>query len=204
MSKDVRDATPDGLPTTDGELVRATLRGDRGAFDLLVGRYQRLATATAYRLLSNTDDALEVTQDAFLRAFQRLASLSKPERFGAWLTRIVVNQALNYRRGRALRQKESLTPLRLGGEDNQRGELNIADTATASPEEEASAKELKEDIYDALGDLPEKQRMALVLFSVQKLPQKQVAEMLNMSVEAVKWHVFTARKKLKDRFRDYL
>ena len=183
MSKDVRDATPDGLPTTDGELVRATLRGDRGAFDLLVGRYQRLATATAYRLLSNTDDALEVTQDAFLRAFQRLASLSKPERFGAWLTRIVVNQALNYRRGRALRQKESLTPLRLGGEDNQRGELNIADTATASPEE---------------------QRMALVLSSVQKLPQKQVAEMLNMSVEAVKWHVFTARKKLKDRFRDYL
>jgi len=200
----MQDATPDGLPTTDGELVQATLRGDRGAFDLLVGRYQRLATATAYRLLSNTDDALEVTQDAFLRAYQRLGSLSKPERFGAWLTRIVVNQALNYRRGRALRQKESLTPLRFGGDPAEHAELNIADTATASPEEETSARELKDDIYEALQGLPEKQRMALVLFSIQKLPQKKVAEMLNISVEAVKWHVFTARKKLKEKFRDYL
>ena len=99
------DSLPDGLPTTDADLVAAVLRGDRGAFDLLVGRYQRQATALAYRLLGSVDDALEVSQEAFLKSYQKLNSLTRPQRFGPWLMcRIVSNQALNFRRGRALRR----------------------------------------------------------------------------------------------------
>src|SRR3712207_8101476 len=88
-----------GAPT-DGQLVERVLSGERGAFDELVRRYQRQAVAVSYRLLGNSHDALEVTQDAFLKAFSSLATLQKSEAFGGWLMRIVSNLSLNFRRDR--------------------------------------------------------------------------------------------------------
>ena len=198
--QDVRDDVPS---SGDGELVRATIAGDRRAFDALMRRHQRLATQVAYRLLGNSDDADEVVQEAFCRAFRKLAGLSDPERFGGWLLRIVSNQALNYRRSRALRQTIRLAELN-SPDDAERGELNLADPRTVGPDSALSAAELADRIRRAMAELPEKQRLALVLFSMEKLPQKQVATMLGISVEAVKWHVFTARKKMKERLREYL
>lgn len=185
----------------DGELVRSTRRGDLGAFEMLVGRYQRRATAVAYRLLSSREDAMDVVQDAFLRAYERLDSLSRPSRFGPWLLRIVSNLSLNFRRARALRK---MSPLETPADDDAHGRVNRPDPGAPDPSEEASASEVSEMIDDAIAELPDMQRQALVLFSIEKMPQKDIAEMLGCSVEAVKWHVFAARKKLKDRFRDYL
>src|SRR3954469_10910644 len=88
---------------TDGQLVQQVLAGQRASFDLLVTRYQRQAVAVSYRLLGNSQDAAEVTQDAFLRAFTSLDSLQKPEAFGGWLMRIVSNLSLNFRRSRKVR-----------------------------------------------------------------------------------------------------
>ena len=191
------------LPVSDvGRLVQQARSGELGAFDVLVGRYQRQATAVAYRLLNNLDDAMEVSQDAFLRAYDKLGLLSSPAQFGPWLMRIVSNLALNRRRARALRNAASLDASS-GGDDDAR-EFSLPDDAAESPLEAASAKEMETLIDKVLDDLPEMQRKALVMFSVAKLPQKEVAKMLGCSVEAVKWHVFTARKKLKDRLRDYL
>lgn len=186
----------------DGELVRAARRGDLGAFEVLVGRYQRQATAVAYRLLNNREDAMDVVQDAFLKAYERLASLSQPGRFGPWLLRIVSNLSLNFRRARALRRSESLD----GGDggDDSHGRLNRPDPHAADPPSLASADEMGRLLARAIEELPHMQRQALVLFSIEKMPQKDIAELLGCSVEAVKWHVFTARKKLKERFKDYL
>src|SRR5687768_14719336 len=89
---------------SDGVLVSRVLEGNRKAFDELIVRYQRQAVAVSYRLLGNTQDALEVTQDAFLKAFSSLATLQKPEAFGGWLMRIVSNLSLNFRRSRKTRQ----------------------------------------------------------------------------------------------------
>src|SRR5207302_6843176 len=80
-ASDPADVTPGPSPS-DGELVRRTLATDRGAFDQLVRRYQRQAVAVSYRLLGNSHDALEVTQDAFLKAYSSLNTLQKPEAFG--------------------------------------------------------------------------------------------------------------------------
>lgn len=204
MSDSLKDAAPDGLPTEDGELVRSVLRGDRGAFDILVGRYQRQVTATAYRLLGNLDDALEVAQESFLRAFRKLPGLAEPRRFGPWLVRIAVNQSLNLRRGRALRKTVRLETLVGEDEEASPASPNRQDPHAQSPAELTSADELKRRIADALDELPETQRQALVLFSIEKMPQKDVAKILGLSVEAVKWHVFSARKKLKERLREYL
>jgi len=197
----MKDAEGNRISATDGELVAEAVGGSAKAFEVLVYRHQRRATEVAYRLLSNMDDAMEVTQEAFLRAYRKLQSLSVPEKFGSWLLQIVSNQALNFRRGRALRYTVNLDRLH---PTDRPAELNIADPSAISPGAEASAKELKQAMRQAIDQLPEKQRLALVLFSIQKLPQKQVAEVLNISVEAVKWHVFTARKKLKEKFKDYL
>src|SRR3954471_19355158 len=93
----------DAQGPSDGQLVEQTLSGNRTAFDELIRRYQRQAVAVSYRLLGNTNDALEVTQDAFLKGFTSLATLQKPEAFGGWLMRIVSNLSLNYRRSRKTR-----------------------------------------------------------------------------------------------------
>ena len=186
----------------DAELVAAARRGELGAFDTLVGRYQRQATSVAYRLLNNMDDAMEVTQDAFLQAYDKLATLSKPERFGAWLMRITSNLALNRRRWRSLRKAIPLEGLGEGDED--RGEMQLSDPSAVMPDQAASAEDVKKIMAEVIAELPEMQRQALTMFCIDELPQKEIAQTLGCSVEAVKWHVFTARKKLKERLKDYL
>src|SRR5689334_3675224 len=89
---------------TDEMLVRSALGGDRSAFDTLVKRYQNAAVSVSYRLLGNRADAVEIVQDAFLKAYRSLDSLERPGAFGGWLMRIVSNLSLNRRRGRHLRR----------------------------------------------------------------------------------------------------
>lgn len=185
----------------DGELVLAVLRGQLSAFDELVRRHQRQATGVAYRLLSNRDDAMEVVQDAFLQAFEKLGTLSKPGRFRSWLLRIVSNLALNRRRSRALRR---MSPLELNVECQQdRSEINRPDPKALAPDRAALACEMEQIIEQTIDQLPETQRSALLLFVRTEMPQKEIAGLLGCSVEAVKWHVFTARKKLKEKLKDY-
>src|SRR5436309_4929780 len=115
------DASEQQAAPSDGELVRRVLDGQNKAFDQLILRYQRQAVAVSYRLLGNTHDALEVTQDAFLKSFSSLSTLQKPEAFGGWLMRIVSNLSLNYRRGRKSRTQlpldDLLGPTESGGSE---------------------------------------------------------------------------------------
>jgi len=182
-------------------LVRSAKRGDLAAFEILVERYQRQATAVSYRLLNNREDAMDVVQDSFLKAFDKLESLTQPGRFGPWLMRIVSNLSLNFRRARALRKVDTLDA---PDDDLAHGRDNQPDPAMPEPSEQVSGKEVARLLDEAIRRLPDMQRQALVLFAIEKLPQKEIADMLGCSVEAVKWHVFTARKKLKEQFKDYL
>jgi RNA polymerase sigma-70 factor, ECF subfamily len=199
----LRKPTPD---VSDGTLVQQVLQGQKVAFDELIRRYQRQAVAVSYRLLGNTNDALEVTQDAFLKAFSSLASLEKPEAFGGWLMRIVSNLSLNFRRGRKVRSQLPLDDL-IGPAESSRNPGPAMGDSLARGDDPARAlagKELGARLQQALEGLPEKQRLAIVMFTIEQMPQKQVAEALECSVEAVKWHVFQARKKLKEILKDYL
>ena len=203
------DAPQEASGPSDGQLVGRVLNGDRKAYDLLIGRYQRQAVAVSYRLLGNSQDALEVTQDAFLKGFTSLGSLQKPEAFGGWLMRIVSNLSLNYRRGRKVRQQGQL-PLDdlLGATSGEASETSGAASEWMSrgddPVHTLESQELGRKLQEALSQLPEKQRLAIVMFTIQQMPQKQVAEALECSVEAVKWHVFQGRKKLKEMLKEHL
>lgn len=183
----------------DAALVRRTLAGEKRAFDQLVRQYQKPAVAVSFRLLGKTDDALEVVQEALLKAYRSLDTLQKPEAFAGWLMRIVTNLSLNRRRGRKTSAALPLDDLLSHGEaDPQAG------GDSPNPQRTAEGKELGEKLRLAMAELPEKQRLALELFTIEQLPQKQVAETLGCSVEAVKWHVFQGRKRLKEMLKDVL
>ncbi len=186
----------------DADLVRRSLDGDTSGFDELVNRYQRRAVSVAYRLLGNTHDALEVCQEAFLRAYRSLETLKEPDRFGPWLMRTVSNLSLNFRRSRRQRNPIPVDDCLLqGGEEGIGSDWMVS---AGMPPDETLASELSVAIAAAIGELPDKQRLALVLFAVEGMSQKDVAEVLESSVEAVKWHVFQARKTLKEKLADYL
>jgi RNA polymerase sigma-70 factor (ECF subfamily) len=176
---------------TDAHLVRQTLAGCNPAFDELILRYQRQAIAVAYRLLGNLHDALDVTQDAFAKAYSSLPMLTRAESFGGWLMRIVSNLSLNFRRSRSTR---SALPL---------DDLLPSSQPDCDPLHRMESAELGQAIHRALDGLPTKQRSALCLFSLNDLPQKQVAQMLDTSVEAVKWHVFQGRRNLRESLAEH-
>jgi RNA polymerase sigma-70 factor (ECF subfamily) len=195
----------DSASPTDGQLVVQVNDGNRKAFDELILRYQRQAVAVSYRLLGNSQDALEVTQDAFLKAFTSIGTLQKPEAFGGWLMRIVSNLSLNFRRGRKNKQQLPLDDL-LGASEPSTSEGSGSDWMAQSgdPLHRLESEEMGRKLQEALSQLPEKQRLAIVMFTIEGMPQKQVAETLECSVEAVKWHVFQGRKKLKEILKDHL
>jgi RNA polymerase sigma-70 factor (ECF subfamily) len=187
---------------TDAMLVQRTLAGYRPAFDELIRRYQRQAVAVSYRLLGNSHDALEITQNAFLKAFVNLRSLKKPEAFGGWLMRIVSNLSLNFRRGRKPRMQLPLDDL-LVSKDRTCPDGRFA-AGYIDPAYQLQSAEMGRLLRKALRQLPERQRSAIVLFAIEQMPQKQVARTLGCSVEAVKWHVFQGRKKLREALKEYL
>jgi len=186
----------------DAAWVQAALAGDQDAFGRLVETYERRAIATAYRLLGNSHDAMEIVQDAMLRAYRSLDRLSDPSRFGPWLLRIVSNLSLNARRSR-----RSGTIVTL---DEQRGTGSVASgdgppvVTSVDPDRQAQGRELNEALRAALNALPDRQRLALVLFTMEDWAQKDIAELLQCSVESVKWHVFQARKRLREILGDQI
>lgn len=190
----------DGLADgpSDAELVESARQGNRADFGRLVDRYQKRAAWVAFRLLGNREDALEVCQEAFIRAWSRLPDLKEPEKFGAWLLRTVTNQSLNYRRDH--KGDSANVPL----DDALTAEAAIPGRPVPDgPSANMSADELGRAAKAAIDQLPYKQRMALILFGLEGMPQQKVAETLHTSVEAVKWHVFQARKKLRDMLKDF-
>jgi RNA polymerase sigma-70 factor (ECF subfamily) len=193
--------TTDSVPD-DAELVGRTLSGQRAAFDVLIERYQQRATSVSYRLLGNLHDALEVCQEAFIRAFRNLDTLDDRRRFGPWLMRIVTNLSLNFRRARGPRISFEDCLLTTGPARDER--LSDSPANADRPGVGLAATELETRIQDGLAALPPQQRAALVLFSIERLPQREVADILGCSVEAVKWHVFQARKKMKVHLAEFL
>src|SRR5262249_16307140 len=152
------------MEPSDGQLVQQVLAGQRKGFDELVNRYQRQAVAVSYRLLGNTQDAMEVTQDAFLKAFTSLDSLQKPEAFGGWLMGMVWNVSLNYRRSRKIRQQlpldDALGPTHSDAQESAGGGSEWMSRGD-DPVHALESREMGAKLKEALNQLPEKQRLAI-------------------------------------------
>jgi RNA polymerase sigma-70 factor (ECF subfamily) len=174
-------------------LVKASQAGSRGAFDELVRLHQRRAMDVAVRLLGDVEEAAEIVQAGFVRAYLNIGKLKEPKRFEVWLLRIVTNAAISQRRA-AKRRKDRI----------KIADSFCEDKKAVSPVEKGIAEELKEAMQRAMLKLSKKEAKAISFFGLKDLSQREVAEIMGCSVGAVRWYVFRARQKLKTLLKEYL
>ncbi len=167
----------------DAELAVLAQAGDREAFGTLVQRYAGQARRVARGLLDNEADADDATQTAFFSAYRSLGRFDPGRPFGPWLLRIVANAATD----RLRREKVRLTE-QIPASAQFRG---------AGPDREASRREFRAAVKRALAQLPERRRMAVVLFDVEGYSHQEIAEILNVPVGTVRSDVFHARRALR-------
>lgn len=174
---------------TDADLVEASLAGDRQAFDQIVARHRRHVYQLCYRFTGNHEDASDLAQDVFVRAFRSLNTFKGQASLGTWLYRIAVNVSLNKVSARRP-QVVSIDAL-VTGDHRQ----------TASPAESPSDALLRGEragqVRAAIARLPKKQRATLILRVYHDLPHEQIAGILGSSVGAVKANFFHALSNLK-------
>jgi RNA polymerase sigma-70 factor (ECF subfamily) len=173
-------------------LVKAGQARDREAFDELVWLHQRRAMEVAVRILGAAGDAAQAVQTGFVKAYLSIGKLRQPQRFEAWLLKIIANAAVS--QARATKRRTSSIRITDDYEDKK----------MLSPAQAGTAQELKEAIQRAMLELSKKEAKAISLFGLQDLSQKEVAEIMDCSPEAVRWHVFKARQKLKVLLKDFL
>lgn len=184
------DATRDQLlPDTESLVLRARRR-DADAFADLIRRYERVALSVAYSVLHNADSAGDVVQDAFLRAWQRLADLKEPARFATWLCGIVRNLAIDVRRRDRFIRLTGESEMLDAGTSNE-------DRFYPDPLDEIDRREQRMQVAEALQSLDEVTRPAVILRYYDGLSSKQIGEILGMSPAAVDMRLSRARQQLK-------
>jgi RNA polymerase sigma-70 factor (ECF subfamily) len=174
----------------DSDLVTACLAGNREAFDAIVQRHQRHVYQLCYRFAGNHEDASDLAQDAFIRAYRGLRSFKGTSAFSTWLYRVAVNVCLNRVGSRPPRH---FVPLDAAGHVGARTER--VDTMLVKGER-------AEEVRAAIARLPRKQRAALILRVYRELPHDEIAGILGSSVGAVKANVFHALTNLRKLLRD--
>ena len=169
------------------ELIAAVLAGDADSFEPLVIEHQKKIYNLALRMTGDPDDAFDVTQDAFVRAYSSLKDFRGESAFGSWLYRLASNLCLDF-----LRSKKRHAVLSLSEED---GELDISDLRF-SPESEIERAELRDAVSRGLERLPAAARQIIVMRDVSGLSYAEIAEILGLELGTVKSRIARAREKL--------
>ena len=189
-----------GEPTDEQRLVEAARGGDVGAFEELVRRYDRNVFRIAQHITQNREDAEDVVQDAFLKAFQNLGQFQGQSKFYTWLVRIAVNEALMRLRRRRPERFVSIDEDIKTEEDSMPRE--IADWSP-NPEQLYNQGELKEILQKTIQGLPPGFRTVFILRDVEGLSTEETADALGLSVPAVKSRLLRARLQLRERLTKY-
>jgi RNA polymerase sigma-70 factor (ECF subfamily) len=191
----------DDAPAVEMDLVRQAQRGDLKAYDELVKRYQERIYATVYHMTSNHEDANDLAQDSFIKAFQALKSFKGGSSFYTWLYRIAVNKTINFLKQRKNRMHMSLNDLDFNTENNP--DL-VALISEKTPRRDAGLKELQEKLNAALLKLSEPHRLVVVLHDVQGQSHEEIAEIMECNIGTVRSRLFYARQQLQSLLTDYL
>jgi RNA polymerase sigma-70 factor (ECF subfamily) len=182
----------------DVRLMGLVAGGDTAAFEALVERHQALVAGTIARMLGSNSDVEDIAQQVFIRVWKSAARYVARAKFTTWLLKITRNLVFNEMR-RAKRHPH--VPVQI---DPEAEELPLKDEITAPPDATLLQEELQGKIDDAIAQLPDTQRMALVLRRYQELSYEEIAEVLELSVPAIKSLLFRARTELRERLEDYL
>ena len=175
-------------PEDDATLVTACLAGNREAFDVIVERHRRAVYQVCYRFVNNHEDASDLSQETFVRAWKGLKNFKGESALATWLYRIAVNVCLN----RVSVKKPEIEPLETD---------RFIDTRTEDPRAGLLREERADAVRRAIATLPEKQRATLILRTYHDLSHQEIADILGSSVGAVKANFFHALANLKKRLR---
>jgi len=177
------------IPLIEEEiLIAEARRGDLAAFSALVEKYQERALHVACSFLGNWEDARDVAQEAFVKAYENLASFKEESRFYTWFYRVLVNHCKDFLRRKKGRREES-----------DPDPLDRATSSAPNPREQVIHQELAAEIYIALDGLPFQQRNAFTLRYLEGMSLEEIAGTLNLSLGAVKAHLWQAAQKMRKR-----
>ena len=185
----------------DMELVRRAREGDFGAYDDLVRRYQERIYATIYHMTSNHEDANDLAQETFIKAFQALKSFKGGSSFYTWIYRIAVNKTINFLKQRKNKLQLSLDDIDFNAEHDP--DL-VALISEKTPRREANLAELQEKLNEAMLRLSESHRLAVTLHDIQGMSHEEIAKIMDCNIGTVRSRLFYARQQLQGYLSDYL
>ncbi len=182
-------------------LVKRARQGDLAAYDELVRRYQERIYATVYHMTSNHEDANDLAQEAFIKAFHALKSFKGGSSFYTWVYRIAVNKTINFLKQRKNRSLLSLDDIDFNAEHDPDLVALISDK---TPRREINLAELQEKLNAAIQKLSEPHRLVVVLHDVQGLSHDEIAKIMECNIGTVRSRLFYARQQLQGYLSDYL
>jgi RNA polymerase sigma-70 factor (ECF subfamily) len=195
--------TPPAAPPQieEAELVRKARDGDLESYDELVRRYQERIYATIYHMTSNHEDANDLAQEAFIKAFHALKSFKGGSSFYTWVYRIAVNKTINFLKQRKNKAQMSLDDLDFNAEHDPDLVALISDK---TPRREVNLAELQEKLNGAMQKLSEPHRLVVTLHDVQGLSHEEIAKIMDCNIGTVRSRLFYARQQLQAYLSDYL
>ena len=191
----------EGEETSDLILVRRSQDQDMGAYDQLVRRYQERIYATVYHMTSNHEDANDLVQETFVKAYRALKSFKGDSSFYTWIYRIAVNKTINFLKQRKNRIHLSLHDVDFNAEnDPDLGAL----VSEKTPRRDLNLSELQEKLNSAMLKLSEHHRMVVTLHDIQGLSHEEIGAIMDCNVGTVRSRLFYARQQLQAHLADYL
>ena len=183
--------------TTDAELVKRVQRGDKRAFDILVVKYQSKILSIISRFISDHAEINDVAQDAFIKAYRALPNFRGESAFYTWLYRIAINTAKNYLTAKGRRPPAS----DIDSQDAESYGVGVALRENASPERLMMRDQLKQVIFDTIGELPEDLRTAITLREIDGLSYEEIADSMDCPVGTVRSRIFRAREAIDEKIK---
>jgi len=180
---------------TDRQLVERVQRGDKRAYDLLVLKYQHRIVSLVSRYMRDQDEVLDVTQEAFIKAYRALPGFRGDSAFYTWLYRIAINTAKNYLVSRSRRPPDSDIDVDQG--DYQGESLALSDIE--NPENRLEGDQLEAVVYKAIDDLPEELKVAVTLREFDGLSYEEIAGIMECPVGTVRSRIFRAREAIEKK-----
>lgn len=177
------------------DLIRRAKRGDVSAFEDLISGYEKKVYNTVYRFFNNAEDAMDITQEIFIKVFTSLRGFRENSSFSTWLYRIAVNTCIDFLR----KKKEDMLPIK--EEMAVGGEIRLG-SSPQLPEEFVEKQELKQALMKAINTLPEEQRMCVILRDIQGFSYTEISDILTCSLGTIKSRLSRGRRALKEKLKD--
>jgi len=185
----------------DHELMKRIGSGDRAAFKQLVEKYQWMVMKTIYRYIGNHHEAEDLAQEIFFSVYRAAKRYTPQAKFSTWLYRVVANHCLNYRR--KLKRGVLLTSIDNSSSGSERPSLQLSQPQDQQPEKLLEQQEIHAALKRVISELPDRQRIALILYRFEGLSYKEIANVLGCSLSAVESLLFRAMTMLKEKLKPY-